>query len=112
GHEGKRRAQAQRAQGVAEVLQEGLDPSRAAHVTALLLDLAQIADDAVGGVAGLGGRHAGGDVLRGLLLQMEAQLGEELRLDPVPAEERAQAQPQKVQSAHSESLLTPSSRSG
>ena len=69
------------------------------------------AEGAEGGLAGRVRAHPGGNVLFDLLVEMEAQLGRELRLHPASLEQGAQAQPQDIRRAHP-CPLTPCARSG
>ena len=63
-----------RAQGIASVLREVLQPARAAGVAALFLHLLGAAQLEAGSPAGFGWRHAARDEIGRVLLDMESQL--------------------------------------
>ena len=89
---GESRALSQPAERVSHVLANLVEERYAARVTALFLALIEPPHLSKGGVAGIAGRHAGGDVLLGEALQMKAQLLVELLLDAGPPEQRAKTQ--------------------
>src|SRR5436309_14225771 len=82
-----------------------LSPHPAPSVACLFLQDSGVAKKAHGGVAGFIAGHAGGDVLRDLLIEMKLQLIVESLCDSATAEQCLQAQPQSLSPQHGVWLL-------
>jgi hypothetical protein len=82
---------AERAEGVAQVLAQGIDERESAESAHVLLGARDPAERPLGGVARLDGIHPSLDVLPDLHLQMEEELLVELPLEPPPFRQGAEA---------------------
>ncbi|MGC4052247.1 MAG: hypothetical protein QM757_23165 [Paludibaculum sp.] len=87
--EGKAPVAAEVAESVANILGQAVQPVETARRAALLLDLVDDAELAQCGVAGLGGRHAVGDVQLDLAVEVEAEFLVEFQVGIVLPDEKA-----------------------
>jgi hypothetical protein len=87
---GEDRVLAQRAQRVPHILESGFQQMQSAFVSALLLDLRDASDPAQRRFTRCDSRHAGGQVLSDLLIEMELKLALEFVFNASVAEKSAQ----------------------
>src|SRR5437762_2734512 len=81
------------------------NPCPAPSVACIFLQHGGVSEKANGGVAGFIASHAGGQVLRDLLIEMKLQLIVESLCDSVAAKQCLQAQPQSLSPQHRVWLL-------
>ena len=95
----ERRARAEYANGIPQILNRVIDQAQAARVATVLLDALGAAEHQPRPSAGLAFAQAGGRELLDLPLQVEPKFVVELVLDSIAAEKRAQADAKIAQQA-------------